>query len=64
MDTRLKIVRTKYQFSQVLHKSSETEERDELKAEAKHLRFQLTSKKPGEDELQEAYDELIAYFYR
>ncbi|UKZ66307.1 uncharacterized protein TrAtP1_007482 [Trichoderma atroviride] len=62
--TRPEIARTKYQLSQVLHEFGETKEGDELKAEAQQLRFQLTGKKPGEDESQEAYDELIAYFYR
>lgn len=64
IDTRPEIARTKYQLSQVLHEFGETEEGDELKAEAQLLRFQLTGKKAGEDESQEAYDELIAYFYR
>ncbi|KAK1241228.1 hypothetical protein MKX08_001202 [Trichoderma sp. CBMAI-0020] len=64
VDTRPEIARTKYQLSQVLHEFGETEEGDELKAEAQQLRLQLTGKKPGEDESQESYDELIAYFYR
>lgn len=64
VDTRLEIPRTKYQLSQVLQDTGETKEGDKLKAEAQQLRFQLAGKKPGEDESQEAYDELIAYFYR
>lgn len=44
--------------------NGESEEGDELKVKAQQLRFQLTGKEPGEDESQEAYDELIAYFYR
>ncbi|PNP46890.1 hypothetical protein TGAMA5MH_01843 [Trichoderma gamsii] len=64
VDTSPEIARTKYQLSQVLHESVETEESNEPEAEAQQLRFQLIGKKPGEDESREAYDELIAYFYR
>ncbi|EGC47733.1 conserved hypothetical protein [Histoplasma capsulatum var. duboisii H88] len=64
IDTRPEIARTMFQLSQLLHDVGQIEEGGKLKAEAQKLRFQLAGKLPGEEESQEAYDELVAYFYR
>ncbi|PGH01896.1 hypothetical protein GX51_04949 [Blastomyces parvus] len=64
IDTRPEIARTKYQLAQVLCDVGQIEKGNQLKAEAQELRFQLNGKKPGVDESEEAYDELVAYFYR
>ncbi|KKZ66864.1 hypothetical protein EMCG_07470 [[Emmonsia] crescens] len=63
IDTRPEIARTKYQLSEVLYHVGQIEEGGRLETEAQQLRFQLVGKSPGEDESQEAYDELVAYFY-
>ncbi|KLJ06111.1 hypothetical protein EMPG_10448 [Blastomyces silverae] len=64
IDTRREIARTKYQLAQVLCDVGQIEQSNRLKAEAQQLRLQLVEKPPREHDSQEAYDKLVAYFYR
>lgn len=64
VDVQADIARTKYKLCQVLHEVGRIKEADKLKTEAQQLRFELEGKLAGEDEPEEAYDNLVAYFYR
>lgn len=58
------IARTKYKLAMVLYDSGQTEKTLTMKKEAQEIRFKMCDKRPNQDDDEESYDQLIAYFYR
>ena len=63
-DSKAQIARTKYKLGAVLKDANKQEEAIKMKRDAQSLRQQLTGTSLEEDDKEEDYDKMIAYFYR
>lgn len=63
-DSKAQIARTKYKLGAVLKDANKQEEAIKMKRDAQTLRKQLTGTSLEEDDKEEDYDKMIAYFYR
>ena len=63
-DSKAHIARTKYKLGAVLKDANQREEASKMKRDAQILRQQLTGSSLEEEDNEEDYNKMIAYFYR